>query len=156
MYSRFIVSLFIVAFWVGSGPIATTWAEDAPPVSVKMDIGVTDLANGMMSKYLDDKGMSLVKSVAHQHAVGHHCDGLTVDKARSDEELGKLFADDKFQNLPEAEQQNMQTIVLMGFAAVLGGNYAIAAADHDAFCTAAMEEFMATDTSKEHVILVKQ
>jgi hypothetical protein len=121
-----------------------------------MDMHVTDLVNEMLAKYVDAKGASLVKSVAHQHAVAHNCEGFEVDEARSSAELMKLFDEAAMAKLSEDDQQNMRTTVLMGFAAMLGGHYAIAAADHDAFCAHAAEEYAGTEGSKDHIILVKK
>jgi hypothetical protein len=132
-------------------------AQDAEKakMTTEMDLHVTDLADGMLGPYLDKDEQTLMKSLAYQHAVALNCKGLSVDQAKSQAQLERVFPQAEMDKMTEEQQLAMTTSVMMGFSAIMGGQFAIAAVDYDAYCKAAEADFASKDGSDTHLILVK-
>ena len=141
--------------------IGGTWAQSDSeksvgdlPVIAEMDIHVTEMAEKLMGKYLDESHMSVLKTVAYQHAIARNCDGFDLDENRYREEMG--YALEPLNALPEEQQNDANIIAMMGYGAILGGQYAIAAYDYGAYCAHAEDDYSSVEgDNDEHVILVK-
>jgi len=132
--------------------------DDASPMSgmdavlAEMDIHVTDVATEGLSSLLDADHIAVLKSLAHQHAIGATCDNFEVDETRNTEELAHVFEHlGKIEG--EDEVQAAILTVMMGYSVMLGGQHAIAATDYSKFCRHAADE-MANEGPDAHLILV--
>jgi hypothetical protein len=132
-------------------------AQDAESarMTTEMDLHVTDLADGMFGPYLDKDEQALMKSLAYQHAVALNCKGLAVDQAKSQAQLERVFPQAEMDKMTEEQRLAKTTSVMMGFSAVMGGQFAIAAVNYDSYCKAAEADFASKDGSDLHLILVK-
>lgn len=128
---------------------------DRSKLTTEMDLHVSDLADDMLSQFLDKDKQALMKSLAYQNAVAMNCKGLAVDKARSQALLDTVFPQADMDKLSEDQRLAMTNTVMMGFSTVLGGQFAIAAVDYDAYCKAAEADFAAKEGSDHHLILIK-
>ena len=131
--------------------------SDAAPMSgadavlAEMDLHVAEIASDALSAHLDDTHKTVLKSLAHQHAVAANCDGFSLDEERNTAELAYIF---DFLGTIDDEDKRQQAILttMMGYATYLGGQHAIAAYDYGAFCRHAAEE-QAGEGATDHVIL---
>jgi len=141
--------------------ILTTGAfaqSDEPPMSgsdavlAEMDIHVSEMVNDALSAHLDDSHKTVLKSLAHQHAVAANCEAFQLDEERNAAEMSYVF--EQLGTIEdEDERQRAILVTMMGYSAYLGGQNAIAAYDYDAFCRHAAEE-QEHEGDDAHVVLI--
>ena len=148
-----IAVLSAATLMLASGAFAQS--EDPAPVGItevltEMSLNVLNGVDETLSKHLDDTHKAVLISLAQQQSVASNCDGFEMNIERYTAEMGYVLdflgsIDD------EGKREDAKLATMMGFAAIVGGQDAIAAFDPERFCRNAAEE--ADDDTAPHMVL---
>jgi hypothetical protein len=113
-----------------------------PPATVNMDLAVTDAVRTVLAGQFDEGHIAMPQALGHQQAVAATCPGFAIDPRAFANAFDLIYdgADGKPRSLSGAQRTEIERKATLGLGMTFGGQIAISANDHTAFCRAATQE----------------
>ncbi|MBW6532629.1 hypothetical protein KZ820_17950 [Sphingomonas sp. RRHST34] len=107
-----------------------------------MDLAVTDAVRSVLTGRFDEGHVAMLQALGHQQAVAATCRGFSIDPKAYADEFDLIYdgVDGKPRALSPAQRVEVERTATLALGMMFGGQVAIAANSHEAFCSAAVRE----------------
>jgi hypothetical protein len=135
--------LWIIAALAAAPSVsAQTKAPAMVPNTIKMDLAAADAIRSVLDGAFDEGHIAMLQALGHQQAVASTCSGFEIDPKAFSTEFDLIYDDTngKPRDLNAGQRAEIERKATLALGMAFGGQIAISANDHQAFCEAATQE----------------